>query len=524
MAAALSLNACAPQTDSTEDAYSGSQVLMDQARYKVVNGEREELSGLRSTVALMEPNGSYFCTGTLIHPRAVLTAAHCLENTSSDQVEIGYQTLSGLDVPSSKRRQVQEVVSHSGYSWQGQSEHNSGVGEFNDIALLILSEAIDQEVTPVLPADSVQGALQDRANLTVSGFGINDLSSFADGELFSGQVPLIYLGQKEILAGDAGNQTDTCNGDSGGPVYVTVQGQRYLVGVTSRAANTSQIQCGDQGIYTLASSYHTWINGKFNEFGLSDSEEGTGGPEGGAEAGTEGGPETEIEEGGEDNQGGTSTEDFCAENGWYGDNICDLGCLLPDPDCDNTETPVEPPATEDFCADNGWYGDNICDLGCLLPDPDCDNTETPVEPPATEDFCADNGWYGDDICDLGCLLPDPDCNDTENPVEPPATEDFCADNGWYGDDICDQVCPLPDPDCDDTENPVEPPATEDFCADNGWYGDAICDQVCPLPDPDCDDTENPVEPPATEDFCAENGWYGDDICDEDCPQEDIDCL
>jgi secreted trypsin-like serine protease len=224
MAAAISLNACAPQTNMPDDGYSTTQVVVDQAKYKVVNGEQEDQSGLRSTVALMEPEGSYFCTGTLIHPRAVLTAAHCLENTSADQVEVGYQTLSGFNVPSSKRRQVQAVVSHSDYSWQGQTEHNSGVGEVNDIALLILSEAIDQEVTPVLPANSVQGALQNRASLTVSGFGINDLSTSASGELFSGQVPLIYLGQKEILAGDSGNETDTCNGDSGGPVYVTVQG------------------------------------------------------------------------------------------------------------------------------------------------------------------------------------------------------------------------------------------------------------------------------------------------------------
>ena len=54
--------------------------------------------------------------------------------------------------------------------------------------------------------------------------------------------------------------------------------------------------------------------------------------------------------------------DICAENGWYGDGICDSGCPQPDPDCYV--------GTSDWCADNGYYGDGICD-DCPQPDPDC---------------------------------------------------------------------------------------------------------------------------------------------------------
>lgn len=66
--------------------------------------------------------------------------------------------------------------------------------------------------------------------------------------------------------------------------------------------------------------------------------------------------------------------DICAEEGWYDDGICDVGCASPDPDCgaDAEPSDAEPPAEPaDVCEVEGWYADGICDLGCAHPDPDC---------------------------------------------------------------------------------------------------------------------------------------------------------
>lgn len=101
-----------------------------------------------------------------------------------------------------------------------------------------------------------------------------------------------------------------------------------------------------------------------------------------------------------------------------------------------TLLPYDP--SEDMCAQQGWYGDGMCDPDCQLRDPDCDS---PPEPP-TADWCEDQGWYGDGICDADCPQPDPDCEST-----PPTAGDWCSDLGWYGDGICDSDCPQPDPDC-----------------------------------------------------------------------------
>ncbi len=49
---------------------------------KIINGTLAPDGGAieQSTVALVSSNGQVFCTGTLIHQRFVVSAAHCLAN------------------------------------------------------------------------------------------------------------------------------------------------------------------------------------------------------------------------------------------------------------------------------------------------------------------------------------------------------------------------------------------------------------------------------------------------------------
>jgi len=51
----------------------------------------------------------------------------------------------------------------------------------------------------------------------------------------------------ELAAGGMG--IDSCNGDSGGPLYLLTDYGTFLVGVTSRGYTTSTKPCGDGGIY-----------------------------------------------------------------------------------------------------------------------------------------------------------------------------------------------------------------------------------------------------------------------------------
>ena len=59
------------------------------------------------------------------------------------------------------------------------------------------------------------------------------------------------------------DRSDTCKGDSGGPVFFNWGGQLKLVGITSRAVTrqgSGGIECGYGGVYTNLKYYQDWIS------------------------------------------------------------------------------------------------------------------------------------------------------------------------------------------------------------------------------------------------------------------------
>ena len=66
-----------------------------------------------------------------------------------------------------------------------------------------------------------------------------------------------FEGDLEFVAGGGG--FDSCNGDSGGPAYITVAGDRVVAGLTSRATETSRNPCGEGGIYTRTDVHRAFI-------------------------------------------------------------------------------------------------------------------------------------------------------------------------------------------------------------------------------------------------------------------------
>ena len=61
----------------------------------------------------------------------------------------------------------------------------------------------------------------------------------------------------EFIAG--GDGTDTCDGDSGGPIYGYMHGRYHLLGITSRAVRPSKTHCGDGGIYIQFDAIAPWV-------------------------------------------------------------------------------------------------------------------------------------------------------------------------------------------------------------------------------------------------------------------------
>ena len=159
------------------------------------------------------------CSGVLIAPRVVLTAAHCVENSPSRGT---LEVLFGSDANApSAVIVVQSTQVFDGY------DPMTGDG---DLALLLLADAAS--VTPIgLPTGSVDD-LASAASLRAVGFGV---TAFAANDSGIKREGTLSLGAIRAASFDATpSPSMTCTADSGGPVFATIGNSEELVGITSR--------------------------------------------------------------------------------------------------------------------------------------------------------------------------------------------------------------------------------------------------------------------------------------------------
>lgn len=159
------------------------------------------------------------CTGTLVGPRLVLTAAHCV---SDPRLGTNLEVMFGSDVASSGSRfvRVTQAVRHPDYL---------GDGDDADLAVLVLES--EAPVAPVALGDQpLDGAVG--ASVRIVGFGVTGPSDGATGTKRSGTSTVAEV-QDRVFRTVPGTSL-TCQGDSGGPLFAPVGTAEQLIGVTSR--------------------------------------------------------------------------------------------------------------------------------------------------------------------------------------------------------------------------------------------------------------------------------------------------
>lgn len=250
-----------------------------------------------------------FCSGTLITPEVVITAAHCLDTAkggksfrtaSPDTVAVYFGDGVIFD-DSPIVFPVSETLIHPGYD-------RSGL--LNDIALMRL--AIPQnDITPVphLPAELGLDNGDIGALINFAGFGVTENGTSGVKLQVDSNLDAFGCGVAGCFGGgDTATQfsysqpdAGPCSGDSGGPAFISRGGSPFVAGLTSY---------GDQGctIYGVSTRVDAF-DGFIDDF--------IGG------GGVDPGPTCEA------------------------DGVCEDGCA-DDPDCD---------------LGGGSCGDGICDAG-----------------------------------------------------------------------------------------------------------------------------------------------------------------
>lgn len=160
------------------------------------------------------------CSGTLVAPSVVITAAHCHNSAS-------FVTAGDLGVS------VWDRIVHPDYvgGWQ------------NDIEILILEHE--------LPGPYATIGAPRVGSAVVSGYGVDENGN--GDELRIGETYIDTVTQTMALTDGSGS--DSCYGDSGGPIY---QNGR-LVAVTSHGRFSSS-SCGAGSVNVTPDAFADWID------------------------------------------------------------------------------------------------------------------------------------------------------------------------------------------------------------------------------------------------------------------------
>lgn len=183
------------------------------------------------------------CSGTLIHPRIVLTAGHCTADLEAYGIETVWVNFDQYALNPSTLLLVEEVITHPDYNWGPQSNPH-------DVGALILVDPVTEITPAILPEEGLLNDLKKAGELrpgpegtkfTVVGYGgildwpppqvsYEDSRRFAVSEYRALLKAWLVMSQNQA-AGDGG----TCSGDSGGPAFWTdpVSEDEILVGITS---------------------------------------------------------------------------------------------------------------------------------------------------------------------------------------------------------------------------------------------------------------------------------------------------
>ena len=192
-----------------------------------------------ATVALLlERHGvvSFSCTGTLVAPDTVLTAAHCIvrnEPGLSVSLLSDVRAWYGGSNPGLPPGAVRAMVAIANPAFDGQFNSRFSDAESFDVGLLLLEHAISSVAPMRLPSAAELATLVDGDTVEIVGFGLDD-----DGQAGLKRCAFTHVtgqGPALLAVGDGQRLPSLCNGDSGGPTvaFVGPNGAPRLAGVAS---------------------------------------------------------------------------------------------------------------------------------------------------------------------------------------------------------------------------------------------------------------------------------------------------
>jgi secreted trypsin-like serine protease len=208
----------------------------------------------RSIVTIIGSRGT-FCTGGLIAPDIVLTAAHCVLPGAD------YKVIVPGDNPL-RLLEVKRTLSHPQFNVQAILAHRASA----DVALVQLAAPLPRSKTSaVLGRPTVP--IEIGARFTIAGVGVTKRGEGKTGGTIraadlavTGKPGTLQIRLTDPLTNNLREGLGACTGDSGAPVFEMQAGQAVITGVVSWSTGANNTGgCGGLTGVTPLILYLDWI-------------------------------------------------------------------------------------------------------------------------------------------------------------------------------------------------------------------------------------------------------------------------
>ncbi|KAM3875577.1 LOW QUALITY PROTEIN: ST14 transmembrane serine protease matriptase a [Diretmus argenteus] len=266
-----------PECDGTKDCEDGSdEADCDCGRSlfktsRIVGGQDAEEGEFPWQVSLHVNIYGHVCGASLINPRWLVTAAHCVQDDGKTRFSQPgtWEAYLGLHTQRQEgknvvKRNLKQVITHPYYNAYTYD---------NDIALMELDSPVtfSDYIRPIC-MPSPQHVFPPGNSVWITGWGATREGGYAASVLQKAQVRIIngtvcnrlmggQITSRMLCAGVLSGGVDACQGDSGGPLSSPSSGGRmFLAGVVSWGDGCARRN--KPGIYTMITKFRGWIKEK----------------------------------------------------------------------------------------------------------------------------------------------------------------------------------------------------------------------------------------------------------------------
>jgi Trypsin len=230
-------------------------LLLASPAYAIVGGGAPTTEGVgRSVVTIIGSRGN-FCTGALIAPKVVLSAAHCVQPGAEYKI-VEY----GAD-RQPKLQDVKSVAVHPAFRMEAMLAHRATA----DVALLQLTAPVAGKTPSAVGMPNIPIMVGSRftvagVGVTVRGDGKSGGTIRAAGLVATGKPGTLQIRLVDPVGQGTRDGMGACTGDSGAPAFEDKPGGPAIIGVVSWSTGPNgSAGCGGLTGVTPLTLYRDWI-------------------------------------------------------------------------------------------------------------------------------------------------------------------------------------------------------------------------------------------------------------------------